>query len=79
MPGELYINSTLLGPETRTLAEPVEQADGGLSLITQSFDIAVFSNDTAYNLSFTQVNSMEDIEDYSITAEVSFGFRVCTC
>ena len=56
----------------------MEHADGGLSLIVQDFDIAIF-NDTTYNLSFTQINSMEDIEDYSITAEVSFGFRVGAC
>ena len=72
MPGELNINSTLLGPENRTLVESRSTNDtSGLGLITLDFDIRVFSNDTAYNLSFTQLNAMDVFEDYSITAQVS--------
>ena len=73
MPGELNIISTLLGPENRTLVGSRSDNDTtGLGLITLDFDIRVFSNETAYNLSFTQVNSMDVVDDYSITAEVSF-------
>ena len=72
MPGELSINYTLLGPENRTLVESRSANDtSGLDLVLLDFDIRVFSNDTVYNLSFTQVNDMDIFEEYSITAEVS--------
>ena len=70
MPGELSISSTLLGPENRTLVD-TRSANNGLDLVTLDFDIRVFSNETAYNLSFTQVDTMDVVEDYSITAQVS--------
>ena len=70
MPGELSISSTLLGPENRTLVD-TQSANNGLDLVTLDFDIRVFSNETAYNLSFTQVDTMDVVEDYSITAQVS--------
>ena len=78
MPGEVIVNYTLLGPENRTLNEEVIQnADGGLDLILEGFDILSFSNETVYNLNFTQVNDMDMVEDYSITAEVSFKISLC--
>ena len=71
VPSEVIINSTLTGPENRTLAEQViQRADNELDLILQGFDIIAFSNETAYDLNFTQVDGME-IDEYSITAVVS--------
>ena len=76
MPGELNITSTLLGPKNRTLVGSRSDNDTtGLGLITLDFDIRVFSNETVYNLSFTQVNSTDVVTEYSITAEVSFTVR----
>ena len=77
MPGELDINYALLGPENRTLVESRRSNDSTeLGLITLDFDIRVFSNDTLYNLSFTQVNEMDVFEEYSITAQVSLAIRL---
>lgn len=70
MPGELNITYDLLGPENRTLARVV-QGDG-LNLILMDFDIVIFSDTTAYNLTFTQIDAMDVVDEYNITAEVSF-------
>ena len=79
MPGELNITATLLGPENRTVVGARStDTSNELDLITMNYDIRVFSNETAYNLSFTQVNSMDVVDDYSITAEVSFTIKF-TC
>ena len=75
MPGELSISSTLLGPENRTLVR-TRSANNGLDLIPLDFDISVFSNETVYNLSFIQINNMDVVQDYSVTAQVSFTNRL---
>ena len=75
MPGEVNISSILIGPENRTLAEQVVQrADNELDLILAGSDIISFSNETAYDLNFTQVDGM-DVDEYYITAEVSFTYK----
>ena len=77
MPGELNITSTLLGPENRTIVGSQSKDDTNeLDLITMNFDIRVFSNETAYNLRFTQVNSLDVVDDYTIIAEVSFKIKL---
>ena len=77
MPGEIHITSTLLGPEKRTLVgSQGDHNTTGLDLITLNFEIRVFSNETAYNLSFTQVNRLDVVDDYSIIAEVSFTIKL---
>ena len=73
MPGEVIVNSSLIGPENRTLAV-IQRADGDLDLILETFDILTFSDETAYDLNFTQVDRT-DIDEYSITAEVSFMYN----
>ena len=71
MPGEVNITSMLIGPENRTLAvQVVQQTDNQLDLILEGFDIVTFSNETAYDLNFTQVDGT-DIDEYFITAMVS--------
>ena len=78
MPGELNINYNLLGPENRTLVESRSTNNtSGLDLIVLDFDIRVFSNDTVYNLIFTQVNDMDIFEEYSLTVQVSLAIRLC--
>ena len=72
MPGEFSISSALLGPVNRTLAGPVRRQIGdGLNLIIEDVDIIAFTNNTVYNLSWTQINSMDIVDDYFAMAEVS--------
>lgn len=70
VPGELNITYTLLGSEDRTLAQVVSQQGDELNLLDTS-DILIFSNITFYNLSFTQLNDADVVEEYNVTAEVS--------
>ena len=74
VPGELNITFALLGPDNRTLVNQIVEnsTDGELELITRGFEIITFSNNTVYDLNFTQVNDMDIYENYSIAAEVSF-------
>jgi len=70
-PGNVTIAYELIGTENRTLAGVVQNVDSGsLNLITDGFDIVVFSNTTVYNLSWTPVNEMDIVGDYVINAEV---------
>ena len=77
MPGEFNITPTLLGPENRTLVGSQSDNDiTELDLITLNFDIRVFSNETAYHLSFTQINRLDVVDDYTIIAKVSFKIKL---
>ena len=81
VPGELNITYALLGPENRTLVNQVvveNRTNGELEFIRQGFEIITFTNNTFYDLNFTQVNDMDIYDDYFIAAEVSFvSLPVC--
>ena len=75
MPGEITICYELLGPMNRTLAGAVrQQVSGELNLILEDVEIITFTNNTAYNLSWTQNNTMDIVDDYFAMAEVSLKF-----
>jgi len=69
-PGNVMIDSGLIGADNRTLSGVTQNVGGALNLITIGFDIVVFSNTTVFNLSWTPVNDMDIVDDYIIMAEV---------